>query len=218
MITVYYCFPEEFDEDFFEKAKTILPSEKMQSIEKVKNIKAKKESFCAWLLASYGFKEKRVKNTGLSFEKNGKPCLTSGEIFFNISHTDGMSLCAFSKSDIGIDVEKPREYRVQIERRVLCVDELEKLDKSQNKNADFFRLWTAKEAYSKFTGQGISIGFSSLNFSFILSGEKAENMPCKFYFTQENGRIISICHNDDEAEFCKVTQNVLEKSFLINDN
>lgn len=218
MITVYFCLSDEFDEVFYSKAKPFLPREKAQVIEEFKSEKAKKESFSAWLLASYGFKEKKVKNTGLSFLENGKPCLASGEICFSLSHTGGISFCAFSKSNLGIDAEKPRTYEQRIEKRVLCPNELEKLEKSENRNRDFFRLWTAKEAYSKFTGQGISIGFSSLDFSFLLSGGENVNFPCRIYNTEKEGCIISACHNDEDIEFCKVTQNMLEKSFLINCN
>ena len=69
-------------------------------------------------------------------------------------------MCAVSRQEIGIDIQKKtREYRRGVAKRFFHPDEYEYLKKNNFK--DFFNIWTAKESYVKYTGQGVAKGFST---------------------------------------------------------
>jgi 4'-phosphopantetheinyl transferase len=95
---------------------------------------------------------------------HGKPGLVpglSGQLFFNLSHSHGLAVCAVAcDHEVGIDVEFIRSLpeadsiaaRWFSEREQA---ELRSLPAAQHPYG-FFRVWTSKEAYLKATGEGIA--------------------------------------------------------------
>jgi len=77
----------------------------------------------------------------------------------SLSHSGGWIAAAASpEGRIGIDIEAEREVSVTLTRRCLAPSELDWLSAAipgQPQRERFFRLWTAKEAYVKATGEGI---------------------------------------------------------------
>ncbi len=63
-----------------------------------------------------------------------------------------------STPSVGIDIECIREYDEKIAERFFTKEEQDYLKYSENKNEDFVRIWTSKEAYGKFTGGGLNDG------------------------------------------------------------
>jgi 4'-phosphopantetheinyl transferase len=92
----------------------------------------------------------------------GKPALeTAGSLRFNMSHSHGMALYAFTDGcDIGVDVEQVRADFTSddIARRYFSPVEVQSLCGLPNEErvASFFRCWTRKEAYIKAIGLGLS--------------------------------------------------------------
>lgn len=133
----------------------------------------------------------RVQNTVESgrwqFHANdhGRPELRPGQAdcSFSITHAEGFSVIAIAtNSTVGIDAERLDDSRV----KHLPLDCLSSNEKSRLKVrsragrfADFFRLWTLKEAYVKALGLGVSHDFSSIDFcpdTAVLRNEtKSEN-------------------------------------------
>jgi len=104
---------------------------------------------------------------------HGKPYLQDSVfqgVFFSRSHSKGHEVVCFSDGEIGIDCENT-EARPGIESRYLdiaerCFTEDEKeylLGSADDAIARFFEIWTAKEAYMKYTGKGFSEGFQSFS-------------------------------------------------------
>lgn len=89
--------------------------------------------------------------------EKGKPYfLWEGAPKFCISHSGDYAAVAFSDREVGLDIQKERELK---NRRIY--DRV--LHKSgKEKEEDFFFLWTAKEAYVKCTGEGLSGDFTDL--------------------------------------------------------
>ena len=93
----------------------------------------------------------------IMFDKtvSGKPILKKfPELYFNLSHSEDIALCAISNNPVGIDVEyldKDFDF-INIAKRFFGPSEVVK-----NK-LDFFRLWTQKECYLKSQGKGVSAG------------------------------------------------------------
>jgi 4'-phosphopantetheinyl transferase len=102
---------------------------------------------------------------------NGKPELVgNADLQFNLSHTEGVTALAITrKRRVGVDVERIRENTeaLDLATRFFSTQEVQWL-RSQPASkhiAAFFDCWTAKEAYIKAHGQGLSMplgGFSVL--------------------------------------------------------
>lgn len=99
---------------------------------------------------------------------NGKPELGDphNELRFNLSHTQGVTAFAVTRNrQVGIDVERIRQdtNALQLAERFFSAQEVDWL-RSQSASehvAAFFSCWTAKEAYIKAHGQGLSMPLSS---------------------------------------------------------
>ena len=91
------------------------------------------------------------------FGTGGKPFLINRpDIFFNISHSHSLVVCAVADTPIGIDVEKIRSYNKRLADKVFGKEIALKLCNSPDCDAEFTKLWTEKEAVLKLTGEGIS--------------------------------------------------------------
>jgi len=92
---------------------------------------------------------------------NGKPFFSNAGVHFNLSHTGSAVVAAFAGSAVGIDIEQRGRSRdfVGIARRFFCPSEADAISRSHDEE-QFLRLWTAKEAMLKLSGEGISGGLS----------------------------------------------------------
>lgn len=87
--------------------------------------------------------------------ERGKPRFLSGFPEFSVSHTGSLWVCAMGTQTVGVDVQKLRRCSMEaIARRYYTPDE-QKYAADMGEEG-FFRIWTRKEAYVKFTGQGIT--------------------------------------------------------------
>lgn len=100
----------------------------------------------------------------LAFNEHGKPYLADfPQIFFNLSHCCCGVACAVSDYEVGADVQDVRPYSADVARRVFCKAELKLLNSSFDKEREFARLWSRKEAYLKMLGTGISDDMKSVD-------------------------------------------------------
>jgi 4'-phosphopantetheinyl transferase len=94
----------------------------------------------------------------------GKPVLarpTSPKLHFNLSHADERALVAVSaRYPVGTDIERIRDIPdlMSVVRGVFRPNEIDHLQRQSGdqRKREFFRIWTAKEAVLKATGQGLS--------------------------------------------------------------
>lgn len=124
--------------------------------------------------------------------KFGKPYYKSisgkQDIEFNISHSGEMILVAFSRdAKIGVDIQEIidcSEY-LEIARSFFEPEEVKNIEESNSKEL-FFQYWSAKEAYLK----AIGVGLTSMEFKDGLTGftdERAENNQTFFKREQWEG-------------------------------
>ncbi|MCM1100215.1 MAG: 4'-phosphopantetheinyl transferase superfamily protein [Clostridium sp.] len=90
----------------------------------------------------------------------GKPYLRDMPLFFNLSHSGDYVLCALSHREIGADIQRWEKCNTEKlaerffhEREREC---LRRIPANREREQYFYRLWTAKEAYGKMTGDGIA--------------------------------------------------------------
>jgi 4'-phosphopantetheinyl transferase len=95
--------------------------------------------------------------------EQGKPEMEkASDLYFNLSHTEGATVIAVTRTGrVGVDVERIRGNLdpLQLGARFFSPQESEWLrsQPSDQRFAAFFACWTAKEAYIKACGGGLSI-------------------------------------------------------------
>lgn len=134
---------------------------------------------------------------------NGKPYLKDFPIYFNISHAGNLVVCAFSEHEVGVDVEQIRNIDLAIAKHYFCKSECEDLNaKSIDQRLNyFFSLWTLKESYMKWLGDGMSIPLDSFCFKVDDYGIDVadEHRSIKPFFKQFSidGYKLSLCSTFD---------------------
>jgi 4'-phosphopantetheinyl transferase len=91
--------------------------------------------------------------------ENGKPFLPQSEIHFNVSHSGEIVAIALAANELGVDIEAKRRIPeiAAIAGRFFSKDEAERVCAATDTTAEFFRIWTMKEAVVKASGQGLGL-------------------------------------------------------------
>jgi len=88
----------------------------------------------------------------------GKPYLklaeSEDEVFISVSHSKDVFVCLLCDKPVGVDIQHERKAnRENISRRYFTLQEQEYIREYGEEG--FFRIWTRKEAYAKYTGRGL---------------------------------------------------------------
>jgi phosphopantetheine--protein transferase-like protein len=111
------------------------------------------------------------------YGENGKPYLLNyPDLFFNLSHSKDVVVCVLSGQEIGVDVQKHVKVKENLAHRFFTAEEDAFLDTLKQEDGSigkdyaewFFRLWSIKESYIKYTGKGMKQGLDTFE---ILYGE-----------------------------------------------
>lgn len=95
------------------------------------------------------------------YSTHGKPEVVGQSIHFNLSHSADMAVVAISREGpVGVDVEccRPRDTLLKLARRFFAKPEVAYIESASDQLTAFYQVWTAKEAYLKAQGLGISSG------------------------------------------------------------
>ena len=103
MIKLAYCNVENLD---LKRAYDAVPKDRQDKIDFFRFEKDKKLSAGAYLLLKKLLLEKNITNPLFKIEKYGKAYISNFEnIYFNLSHSGKMVLCAISDREVGVDIE-----------------------------------------------------------------------------------------------------------------
>jgi 4'-phosphopantetheinyl transferase len=98
-----------------------------------------------------------------------KPGVAGGGIHFNVSHSAGMSLLAFAREEVGVDIESVRAVSDMdaIVKRNFGPGEQQEWHAlaPEEREEAFFLGWTRKEAYIKALGEGLHFPLGSFDVS-----------------------------------------------------
>lgn len=126
----------------------------------------------------------------------GKPQLEGREnLHLSLSHSGHWAVCALSDHPVGIDVEAPR-CTPAVARRFFRPDELTSEDP-----VFLTRLWTAKEAFVKALGRGLTIPLDS--FAVRLTEHNADlqqtqsPLPYRLHEYRLEEDLLCLCATDD---------------------
>lgn len=129
-------------------------------------------------ILAYGFR----MSFGVTFDRrfvmpaaHGKPIWKGpGQIYFNITNTEGLVACAVSDVNIGVDAERIRKVGFPVLKRCCKEQEIAYIMRREEGNVmdaesdidqeRFFQLWTLKESYIKMTGEGMRFSVKEASF------------------------------------------------------
>ena len=141
---------------------SLMSEEKRQKIARFRFEEDKKRSIAGELLAremiaSYC----KVKEEDIIFNQNdySKPYAENLDVQFNISHSNDLVVCALCDKPIGADIEKTHDIDGKIISFACCEAEKAYINDTPDKAEKlkrFFKIWTFKEAFSKWQGTGIT--------------------------------------------------------------
>ena len=131
----------------------------------------------------------------------GKPYLKGeNSVYFNITNTSWNNkqyiAIAFAPYEVGIDIEHPRQLSPRLPEKILSPEEYKLYRNTSNQNSFLQKYWTLKEAYVKYTGEGLSCPPSSLSF-YSKSGNEygLTGQPSLYFynFSMEQDLTLSLC-------------------------
>ena len=189
---------EQYTDEAYEAHLASLPTWRKEKALQYKKLDDRKRSVLAFVLLQHALREEYGITELPEFVYNefGKPSFQNLPIHFSLSHCKDAVACAVSDHNIGIDVETIVPYNPDVARRVCTATELEMLTQSEDQDADFIKLWTMKEAISKYEGMGLSLPFSEID--------------TKMYTTHtqicyENNYCITVCYKQNEIVLKKLS-------------
>lgn len=167
MDTVFYTADVSVleDERLFDAAYRAVSPARQEKIERLRVPADKRLSLGAALLLHDALREAGVPEERLRFTTcgEGKPCLATGEISFNLSHSGTIAACAVSLFAIGCDVEQVGNGGLSLAKRFFHPAEYAWLTASPDaeRQTRFYRLWTLKESFVKATAEGMHLPLDS---------------------------------------------------------
>ena len=107
----------------------------------------------------------------------GKPFLENDYLYVGVTHTQSVLIIGVSKEYFGIDCESKSRIPKNPQRvmnRFFTENERQFILNSENQSEAFLDIWVRKEAFVKFTGEGIS-GLCNCDVTQIKSFVSVEN-------------------------------------------
>ncbi len=138
----------------------------------------------------------------------GKPYLPyMPEIYVSASHSGDYLLCAVADTEIGVDIQRHETLKNETEeetnarlgkmsQRFFHPEEAEFIIKEPWNR--FFKVWTAKESYVKYTGEGINDNFRIFS---VLPKD-----PCAFSAEDSPNAFVEWCASDVWFRQIKIDQ------------
>lgn len=190
------------DAEVFRAQYASVPPARREKIDALRSEQDKRLSLGAWLLLEYALQKRGIPAPRVAYGASGKPYLAEhADVFMNLSHSGDMVMCAISDGAVGCDIQQIGSVDPAIANRYFHPKEIEWLHAANDaeRQALFYRIWTAKESYVKCTGQGILRGMCDFYVDFNSA------VPCvrgkKMYYIKEVklcGYSACVCSGDTE--------------------
>ena len=195
------------NEELFKKHFDTVSTYRKEKIERNRLLKDKSLSLGAGILLdfalqSFGLREKDMEYIS---GENGKPFFKNHpEIHFNISHSKSCVICSVSENPVGCDTEKIGKADLRIAKRFFAEKEknfVNSITNTEEQNESFYRIWTLKESYIKYTGNGLAQGLASFEFELddeIALYDKGNKVNLFFKEYKINGYRIAVCSEEND--------------------
>ena len=106
----------------------------------------------------------------------GKPYIDY-PLCIGVTHTDDVIIIALDEKSFGIDAENVSRMMTRqdsIARRFFTENERKFIEESPDKQNTFLEIWVKKEAYVKYTGEGVP-GMKNIDVTLLSGFKKIEN-------------------------------------------
>lgn len=150
------------DEFTFKKYYADCPDYRKNKIDSLKNEADRMRSLGAEIALAYGMCQSGASPYSIAHTPGGKPYAETCDIQFSLSHSGNYAAAALAESDIGIDIETPREADLKLAERYFSPDERSRLEAADDAAREFLRIWTRKESLLKAAGIGITTPLSDI--------------------------------------------------------
>ena len=117
------------DESVFQRLYDSASPYRRRKTERLIFRKDKMLSLAAEELLSIALADNGITDFSVVYGENGKPYLRNNELYFSLSHSGDMVMCAISEAEIGADTEKVTEIDLDIAKRYFYPEEYEMLTK-----------------------------------------------------------------------------------------
>ena len=116
----------------------------------------------------------------------GKPSFINSDKHFSYSHCRFGVACAVAKQPLGVDIQEVLKPKPATMRRVCHPNELAILESMEPPSLNaprFIEMWALKEAYAKYTGEGLAEGFNTIDTTAFPPGlaHRHENLYIAYY-------------------------------------
>lgn len=191
----------EFENEEYHTYYSLMNNEKKIRVDSLRKVEDKKRTVAGEMLARKAISEWcgiNYVDIDFGLTSYGKPYARELNVEFNIAHSGDMVVCAVDDRPIGIDIEKIRRIDLKVCKYICSDKELEYIlgipdDISDtavisdyNKLIRFFEIWTAKEAYFKKKGTGISDLMKLKNVT-------EENMKKSIIINKMKDYVMAVC-------------------------
>ena len=160
MTRIFIVHAEKYrDGETFDRVLSTIPASRREGVERMQSRNGK----CLLLatgaalsaaLASFGIDPAAAD---IRKTKAGKPYLYGrDDVFFSLSHTGQIGVCSISDSQNGVDAEQTGRANAAVASRFFTSRENRALAACGDYDYYFTRLWTLKESFSKYVGEGIA--------------------------------------------------------------
>ena len=209
MIKIAYCNVENLD---LKKSYNLVSKNRQEKINFYRFEKDKKLSAGAYLLLKKLLVNENITNPTFKTERYGKAYISNFEnIYFNLSHSGKMVLCAISDMEVGVDIEyNDPEIDLDIAKHYFYNSEYENIMNSKHPTDEFFKYWVLKESYMKYTGLGMNLNLNS--FEIIIGDEiklKNDNKNLKFNLFNISNYKIGIASHYNVSELIEYNADEL---------
>ncbi len=190
MIKLYIADTRSLD---IEAAMPLVSERRRQKVLRLSGDEKKRQSLAAELL---------LREAAGSVEycvcENGKPRFEAEPPCFSLSHSGAYAVCAIADTDIGVDIEAPREGSLRLAERFFAEDEKRLVESSDAPDSEFCRLWVQKESFIKMRGGRLAdmAGFSVLK----------ELEGCCLHSFEYDGYFIGLCLNADSMDDIEIIE------------
>lgn len=204
----------------WEKFKNIISKERLEKTNSFKFKEDRLRSILSELLLKYSLLKYGIEDMEIGYGKYGKPYLLNIKDFhYNITHSGDYVGIAISRCPIGLDIEII-DKKIDINNimpEVFSEEEIEFIsnERDQDKSRElFFELWTLKESYVKYTGEGLNC--NTKKFAFQKVDGKLYIVPRKerlFFWSSKYGDLHYISLSS-EKKYCGNIIELTERDML----
>ena len=184
----------------------LMDENRKNKIDAIKPQKGKLLSLGAGILLKKALENEGITDFELCYKGREKPYLSGREdVFFNISHSGEMVALGISDKEIGVDIEKVREFKDPLIRYVFNDTDISFAKNLPPKWA-YTRLWTIKESLMKHSGLGIALVPKKIEIyaQDEVVRARAEAYPCEgLYFSSYTAQDyqVTVCSEYPKGSF-----------------